>query len=47
MKGLHPVAALAIIILTALFLYIELQQAMNSNVVASVTKKHSHRREGE
>ena len=47
MKGLHPVAALAIIILTALFLYIELQQAMNPNLVTGVKKTHSHRREGE
>ena len=48
MKGLHPIAAFLIIIMVVLFLYMELQQSNNPNVVTSVTKTHArrHREEG-
>ena len=43
MKGLHPVAAFAIIIMVVMFLYMELQQSNNSAIVTSVTKAHARR----
>ena len=39
MKGLHPIAALALLIIALLFLYMELQQSINLQNVR-------HREEG-
>ena len=42
MKGLHPIAALALLIMALLFLYLELQQ-LNPGIVASAAKTHARR----
>ena len=48
MKGLHPIAALLLIVMVLAFLYEEFTKLNNSNIVTSVTKVQARRhREGE